>query len=123
MGIKGRGELHIPDLIREGGRRGGYILIFEGAYYRRQAQWCTDQRYVSQAHLLDQAIAPGASVSVEAPQPEQGRKTRRRPQGGTEVCVLCVPWIEPKMLNVNRAQKNQMTYFPNRFARHERVHF
>lgn len=53
MGIKARRELHIPDLIAEGGGRGGegggggYILIFEGAYYRRQAQWCTDQRYAS----------------------------------------------------------------------------
>lgn len=75
MGIKGRRELHIPDLIGEGGRRGGYILIFEGAYYRRQAQWCTDQRYASQTHLLDQAIACRASVSVEAPQTQHGKNT------------------------------------------------
>lgn len=50
---------------------GGYILIFEGAYYRRQAQWCTDQRYASQTHLLDQL----SLVRVEAPQPQHGKNT------------------------------------------------
>jgi len=42
LGIKGRRELHIPDLIKMwGGReegRGVYILIFEGAYYRASSE-------------------------------------------------------------------------------------
>lgn len=73
LGIKGKAELHTPDLIgREvGGGVGVHADLWRSllqSRLRRQAQRCTDQKHASQTHLLDFTIIHKVSVYVEAPE-------------------------------------------------------
>lgn len=69
MGIKGRRELHIPDLIGEGGRRRG-----EGVTYWSLKELITEDKH-SGVLIRGMRAKRTCWIRVEAPQPQHGKNT------------------------------------------------